>query len=69
MVWQCCIGCYENGEERIEEREISRKDEILKPNTCVRQGEGEVEPEVSISSLCQQKQGGQEKRQVREEVP
>lgn len=52
----------------MDERKISRNDEILKPNKCVRQGEQEVEREVSISSLCQQKQGGQEKGQVREEV-
>lgn len=34
----------------MEESEISRTDEILKSIKCVRQGEGEVEPEANISS-------------------
>lgn len=51
----------------MDEGEISRNDEILKPNKHLREGEGEGEPEVIMSSLYQQKQGGQ-KSQVREEV-
>lgn len=48
-LWPHCVGCYKNGVEGTDEREISRNDEILKPIKCVRQ-RGEVKPEANVSS-------------------